>query len=65
MATGSISSFLSSFTEELPTPNHFDVTINIPPASSAAGNKIRLQINSNINLGGVAQRIAVNPDANI
>ncbi|CAB4767827.1 unannotated protein [freshwater metagenome] len=34
-------------------------------ASSDAGNKIRPQINSNINLGGVAPRIAVNPDAKI
>ena len=37
MATGSISSFLSSFTEELARPNHFDVTINMPPALSGAG----------------------------
>lgn len=32
MATGSISSFLSSFTEELARPNHFDVMIMTPPA---------------------------------
>lgn len=36
MATGSISSFLSSFTEELARPNHFDVLITMPPALSGA-----------------------------
>lgn len=36
MATGSISNFLSSFTEELARPNHFDVTINMPTALSGA-----------------------------
>jgi hypothetical protein len=36
MAKGSISSFLSSFTEELARPNHFDVTIKMPTALSGA-----------------------------
>lgn len=44
MATGSISNFLSSFTEELARPNHFDVTISMPPALSGANDFAKYEL---------------------